>query len=55
MLFAMRRQQEELESVGRFQDYLLNLFDDKSRVGFQGAAGTGKTWLAIKKNNAPCG
>ncbi|ORC30319.1 hypothetical protein B4O97_18045 [Marispirochaeta aestuarii] len=49
MLFAMRRQQEELESVGRFQDYLLNLFDDKSRVGFQGAAGTGKTWLAIKK------
>ncbi|WP_394706937.1 NERD domain-containing protein [Marispirochaeta sp.] len=49
MLFAMRRQQEELESVDRFQDYLLNLFDDKRRVGFQGAAGTGKTWLAVKK------
>lgn len=49
MLFAMKRQREELESVDQFQDYLLNLFDDKRRVGFQGAAGTGKTWLALKK------
>ena len=54
LLFAMRRQQQELESIGHFQDYLLNLFDDKRRVGFQGAAGTGKTWLAINKTVRLC-
>lgn len=54
LLFAMRRQQQELESISQFQDYLLNLFDDKRRVGFQGAAGTGKTWLAIKKTMRLC-
>ena len=54
LLFAMRRQQQELDSIAHFQDYLLNLFDDKRRVGFQGAAGTGKTWLAINKTIRLC-
>ena len=49
ILFALHKQREELESVNLFQDYLLDVFDDKNRVGFQGAAGTGKTWLAVKK------
>ena len=55
MLFAMRRQEQELESISQFQDYLLNLFDDKRRVGFQGAAGTGKTYIAINKTMRLCG
>ena len=54
LLFAMRRQEQELEAVDHFQEFLLNLFDDKRRVAFQGAAGTGKTWLAIKKTMRLC-
>ncbi len=46
---AIVRQEEELRITDRMQDYLLDLFDDKSRIGFQGAAGTGKTWIAMKK------
>ncbi|MBN2510533.1 MAG: NERD domain-containing protein [Spirochaetales bacterium] len=49
ILFSMKKQEEELEVVDHFQEYMLNLFDDKKRVGFQGAAGTGKTWIALKK------
>ena len=49
ILFSMKKQEEELEVIDHFQDYMLNLFDDKKRVGFQGAAGTGKTWIALKK------
>ncbi len=46
---AIVRQEEELRVTDRMQDYLLDLFDDKERIGFQGAAGTGKTWIAMKK------
>ncbi len=49
ILFALHKQRDGLENVNMFQDYLLDVFDDKNRVGFQGAAGTGKTWLAMKK------
>lgn len=49
ILFALHKQREELENINQFQDYLLDLFDDKNRVGFQGAAGTGKSWIAMKK------
>jgi hypothetical protein len=49
ILFTLHKQREELENINQFQDYLLDLFDDKNRVGFQGAAGTGKTWIAVKK------
>ena len=46
---ALRQQQKELIQINFFQDYLLDIFDDKNRVAFQGAAGTGKTWIALKK------
>ena len=46
---AIVRQEEELRITDRMQDYLLDIFDDKHRIGFQGAAGTGKTWIAMKK------
>ncbi len=46
---AIVRQEEDLRITDRIQDYLLDLFDDKVRIGFQGAAGTGKTWIAMKK------
>ena len=49
ILFTLHKQKEALENINQFQDYLLELFDDKNRVGFQGAAGTGKTWIALKK------
>lgn len=41
--------QRKLASADLMQEYLLDLFEDKSRVAFQGAAGTGKTWIAMKK------
>jgi len=46
---AIVRQEEELRMTDRMQEYLLDIFDDKPRIGFQGAAGTGKTWIAMKK------
>ena len=46
---ALERQQEELRHINFFQDYLLDIFEHKNRVAFQGTAGTGKTWLALKK------
>ncbi len=46
---AVVMQEEALRLADRVQDYLLDVFDDKPRVAFQGAAGTGKTWLAMKK------
>lgn len=41
--------QRKLASADLMQEYLLDLFEDKNRVAFQGAAGTGKTWIAMKK------
>jgi hypothetical protein len=46
---ALHRQQGELRSINLFQDYLLDIFEDKSKAAFQGAAGTGKSWIAFKK------
>lgn len=46
---AIRQQRKELAQIDFFQDYLLDIFEDKKRVAIQGTAGTGKTWLAIKK------
>jgi hypothetical protein len=46
---AIMLQEEYLREADRFQDYLLDLFEDKTRIGMQGAAGTGKTWVAMKK------
>ncbi len=43
------QQQKSLASTDMMQDYLLDLFEDKNRIAFQGAAGTGKTWIAMKK------
>ncbi len=43
------QQEEKIKELDRFQDYLLDLFDDKPRIAFEGAAGTGKTWIAMKK------
>jgi hypothetical protein len=42
-------QQRRLSVTNMNQDYLLDLFEDKNRIAFQGAAGTGKTWIAMKK------
>ncbi len=42
-------QENELNKINIFQDYLIDLFDDKKRIGFKGAAGSGKTFIAIKK------
>lgn len=51
--FSIRKvlveRQRKLASADLMQEYLLDLFEDKSRVAFQGAAGTGKTWIAMKK------
>lgn len=54
------QQQEEIRQIDFVQDYLLDIFDDKNKVAIQGAAGTGKTWIALKKmvrlvqNNKNC-
>ncbi len=51
--FSVRKviveRQRKLASADLMQEYLLDLFEDKSRVAFHGAAGTGKTWIAMKK------
>ncbi|MEM5948321.1 NERD domain-containing protein [Spirochaetia bacterium 38H-sp] len=46
---AMETQKEEISRLDFFQDYLLDILEDKNRAAFQGTAGTGKTWIAIKK------
>lgn len=46
---AIELQEESIKEANTVQDYLLDLFDDKNLIGFQGAAGTGKTWIAMKK------
>lgn len=46
---ALQQQKKELAHINLFQDYLLDIFEDKHKVAIQGAAGTGKTWIAIKK------
>lgn len=45
----IRQQKHDLLQVNAMQDYLLDLFEDKRRIAFQGPAGTGKTWIAMKK------
>ncbi len=45
-------QEQDLALADHMQDFLLDLFEDKGRVAFQGAAGTGKTWVAMKKARA---
>jgi len=45
----IEEQQRRLSRTNINQDYLLDLFEDKNRIAFQGAAGTGKTWIAMKK------
>jgi hypothetical protein len=39
----------ELEEINKFQDYLLNSLSQKSRCIFKGSAGSGKTFIAMKK------
>jgi len=46
---VIEEQQRRLSLTNMNQDYLLDLFEDKNRIAFQGAAGTGKTWIAMKK------
>ena len=46
---VIEEQQKRLSTTDVNQDYLLDLFEDKNRIAFQGAAGTGKTWIAMKK------
>ncbi len=46
---VINEQEAELRQVNVLQDYMLDLFDGKNKIGFRGAAGTGKTWLAMKK------
>jgi len=46
---VIEEQQRCLSVTNMNQDYLLDLFEDKNRIAFQGAAGTGKTWIAMKK------
>ncbi len=45
----INNQKEDMKNLNTFQNYILDLFDDKDKVGFKGATGTGKTALAIKK------
>lgn len=47
--YLLQKQQERMEQYNVFQDYLLDIFENKPRAAFKGAAGTGKTWLALKK------
>ncbi len=42
-------QQRILDATDLMQDQILDLFEDKNRIAFRGAAGTGKTWIAMKK------
>lgn len=46
---VIEKQQERFSVTDINQDYILDLFEDKNRIAFQGAAGTGKTWIAMKK------
>ncbi len=46
---AIVLQEEALREADRLQEFLLDIFDDKPLAAFQGAAGTGKTWIAMKK------
>ena len=45
----IHQQENGLAQINMVQEYIINLFEDKSRIGFHGAAGTGKTWLLMKK------
>lgn len=47
--------EHELEQVNQLQDYLINSLSEKKRCIFKGSAGSGKTYIAMKKaldNNA---
>ncbi|MHA1483264.1 MAG: NERD domain-containing protein, partial [Candidatus Heimdallarchaeaceae archaeon] len=39
----------ELEQVNKLQDYLINSLSEKKRCIFKGSAGSGKTYIAMKK------
>ena len=41
--------QRKLVTTDLLQENLLDLFEDKERIAFKGSAGTGKTWLGMKK------
>ncbi|MFO8017435.1 MAG: NERD domain-containing protein [Promethearchaeia archaeon] len=40
---------EELEEINEIQDFLLNALSEKKRCIFKGSAGSGKTYVAMKK------
>lgn len=42
-------QQHILEEINKIQDYTMDLFECKKRCLFSGSAGTGKTFIAMKK------
>ncbi len=41
--------ENELDQVNQIQDYLLDAISEKNRCIFQGSAGSGKTFIAMKK------
>lgn len=45
----LRRNVEDLEEINKEQDLILKLYADKNWCLFRGSAGTGKTFIAIKK------
>jgi hypothetical protein len=51
----IEEQEKRLSLTDTCQEYLLDLFEDKNRIAFQGAAGTGKTWIAMKKSERLAG
>ncbi|MDR0974380.1 MAG: DUF2075 domain-containing protein, partial [Ruminococcus sp.] len=42
-------QEEQLKKINDYQDSVIDMFSLQKRVLFEGGAGTGKTWIAIKK------
>lgn len=47
--YDLKYRERELERVNRVQDYLLNALKYKRRCLFRGSAGSGKTFIAMKK------
>lgn len=45
----MEMQKREISRLDYCQDVIIDMFQDKNRAAFQGSAGTGKTWIAMKK------
>ncbi len=40
---------KRLDEINRVQDFALNLLKNYNKIKFRGGAGTGKTWVAMKK------